>query len=88
MRRSSLSILIGDSSPYFPALLLPSKSQGKSLSHVGLYLLSPVFNNGQLYVALSGVISRKGLKVLICDEEGNTYDTTTNVVYKEVLDKL
>ena len=62
-----------------------NKSQGQSLSKVGLYLPRPVFTHGQLYVALSRVKSKKGLKVVISDQDGNFLDTTTNVVYKEVL---
>ncbi|GJS66979.1 ATP-dependent DNA helicase PIF1-like protein [Tanacetum coccineum] len=45
------------------------KSQGQSLSKVGLYLPCPVFTHGQLYVALSRVKSKRGLKVVVCDEE-------------------
>ncbi|KAG5610801.1 hypothetical protein H5410_022082 [Solanum commersonii] len=41
-----------------------NKSQGRSLSHVGLFLKKPVFTHGQLYVALSRVTNRKGLKIL------------------------
>ncbi|XP_012839282.1 PREDICTED: uncharacterized protein LOC105959688 [Erythranthe guttata] len=65
-----------------------NKSQGQSLQHVGIYLQKPVFSHGQLYVAISRVTSRRGLKILICNNEGNTSNTTTNVVYKEVFQNL
>ncbi|XP_057434094.1 uncharacterized protein LOC130726804 [Lotus japonicus] len=65
-----------------------NKSQGQSLSHVGLYLPRPVFTHGQLYVALSRVKSRKGLKVLIVDEQGVVSSSTRNVVYKEVFENV
>ncbi|XP_057444949.1 uncharacterized protein LOC130737209 [Lotus japonicus] len=65
-----------------------NKSQGQSLSHVGLYLPRPVFTHGQLYVALSRVKSRKGLKMLIIDDEGVVSNTTRNVVYQEVFDNI
>ncbi|KAJ9567832.1 hypothetical protein OSB04_003798 [Centaurea solstitialis] len=65
-----------------------NKSQGQSLSKVGLFLRQPVFTHGQLYVALSRVKSREGLKILIIDDECIISNRTKNVVYKEVFRSL
>jgi ATP-dependent DNA helicase PIF1 len=65
-----------------------NKSQGQTLGMVGLYLPRPVFTHGQLYVALSRVKSRNGLKILITDDNDESKSTTTNVVYHEVFQKI
>lgn len=65
-----------------------NKSQGQSLSNVGIFLKRPVFTHGQLYVAVSRVTNRFGLKLLLCDENGKLTNKTTNLVYKEVFQNL
>ncbi|XP_021974699.2 uncharacterized protein LOC110869784 [Helianthus annuus] len=65
-----------------------NKSQGRSLSKVGLYLRQPVFTHGQLYVALSRVTRRDGIKLIILDNEGRPTNKTMNVVYKEIFNGL
>jgi len=61
-----------------------NKSQGQSLGHVGVYLPTPVFSHGQLYVVVSRVTSRERLKILITNEDDEDTDETSNVVYEEV----
>jgi len=61
-----------------------NKSQGQSLKNVGIYLPSHLFSHGQLYVAIFGVTSKQGLKILIVDGDGEKTNTTSNVVYHEV----
>jgi ATP-dependent DNA helicase PIF1 len=61
-----------------------NKSQGQTLNSVGLYLKTPVFTHGQLYVAVSRVTSRKLLKILIVNEDKTCGSQTKNVVYPEV----
>ena len=69
-----------------------NKSQGQSLKKVGIYLPSPVFAHGQLYVALSRSGVPEHTKILIVDvnnAQGKFPDKqgfyTDNVVYREVL---
>lgn len=61
-----------------------NKSQGQTLSHVGIYLKNPVFSHGQLYVAVSRVTSKHGLKMVIEDADNNCTDETQNIVYRDI----
>ncbi len=60
-----------------------TKSQGQTLNNVGVYLPSPVFYHGQLYVGISRVTSSANIKIF----SGQGPDEyMRNVVYKEVLE--
>jgi hypothetical protein len=60
-----------------------NKSQGQTLNNVGVYLLSPVYSHGQLYVAISRVTSTANINIFN-DQGPDGY--MQNVVYKEVLE--
>jgi ATP-dependent DNA helicase PIF1 len=60
-----------------------NKSQGQTFNNVGVYLPSPVYSHGQLYVAISRVTSSGNIKIF----NGQGHDRyMRNVVYKEVLE--
>jgi ATP-dependent DNA helicase PIF1 len=65
-----------------------NKSQGQTLKKVGVYLKRPIFTHGELYVALSRVTSKHGLKILIEDDNGDCSDITKNIVFKKIFSKL
>jgi ATP-dependent exoDNAse (exonuclease V) alpha subunit len=67
-----------------------NKIQGQKLAKVGVYLPKTTVSHGQLYIAISRVTLRKGLKVHALDENGsnNTTIETRNIVYQEVLNNL
>ena len=56
-----------------------NRSQGQTKKRVGVYLPSPAFTHGQLYVAMSRVGSLAGVEVFLLGI------STRNVVYGEVL---
>jgi hypothetical protein len=60
-----------------------NKSQGQTFNNVGVYLSSPVYSHGQLYVAISQVTSSANIKIFN-DEGPDKY--MRNVIYKDVLD--
>ena len=61
-----------------------NKYQGQTFNKVGVYLPVTVFSHGQLYVALSRVITEKNLNIYIKNNAStNTVKIyTTNVVYE------
>jgi hypothetical protein len=74
--------------PIRPAFAMTiNKSQGQTLSHVGLYLPRPVFTHGQLYVALSRCTNPRNVKILIGDksDEEASGCYTRNIIYHGIL---
>ncbi len=60
-----------------------NKSQGQTFNNVGVYLPSPIYSHGQLYVTISRVTSSANIKIF----NGQGPDGyMRNVVYKEVLE--
>ena len=64
-----------------------NKSQGQTLLNVGVWLNDPCFAHGQLYVCISRVGSSRHIMFAIRKKEGIKWNSTSNVVFKEVLIK-
>ena len=60
-----------------------NKSQGQSVKHVGLDLRNVVFTHGQLYVAVSRVMSVRNIKAIWDSKLDGP--VTKNIVYPEVI---
>ena len=59
-----------------------NKAQGQTFKRIGIDLTKPVFNHGQLYVAMSRVRSWKSLRIYLnIHHEGKKIK---NIVYKEI----
>jgi ATP-dependent exoDNAse (exonuclease V) alpha subunit len=75
--------------PIRPAFCMSiNKSQGQTFSKIGVYLPTPVFSHGQLYVGVSRVGEPDGVVVMIAHEPlpGAPPGSTPNVVYTEIFD--
>jgi hypothetical protein len=62
-----------------------NKSQGQTLSNVGVWLNDSCFGHGQLYVCISRVGSPKNIKFAVRRIDHFPANLTSNVVYKEIL---
>ncbi|CAN0925698.1 ATP-dependent DNA helicase PIF1 [Linum grandiflorum] len=65
-----------------------NKSQGQTLDQIGIFLPTPVFSHGQLYVALSRVRSAAGIHIVLQDTSKADYNCTRNIVYTEIFQDL
>jgi ATP-dependent DNA helicase PIF1 len=63
--------------------MIINKSQGQTLSHVGLHLVDDVFSHGQLYVAFSRAKALTNVKVQLLDTVHGRIGLMRNVVYEE-----
>ncbi|KAG2792967.1 hypothetical protein PC112_g23644 [Phytophthora cactorum] len=86
--RANFPSVCGASSFQFhlPSRWVSTRRKGKTVQNLGLYLSTPCFSHGQLYVALSRVTSRSKFKALIeypqLEEEDGVF--TDNIVYSQI----
>lgn len=62
-----------------------NKSQGQTFEKVGIYLPTPCFSHGQLYVAMSRVGTEAGVRICTESEESGQQYVTKNPVWPELL---
>ncbi len=62
-----------------------NKSQGQTLSHVGLHLADDLFSHDQLYVAFSRTKAPANVKIQLPDTMHGWIGLMCNVVYEEAL---
>jgi hypothetical protein len=66
-----------------------NKSQGQTLSKVGVYLKKNQFlHMVSSMLPYQELHQKKGLFILIEDESGNCNSMTRNIVYKEVFERI
>lgn len=67
-----------------------NKSQGQTFDKVGLFIDTPVFSHGQLYVAFSRVKSKENVRIQMAKSENKSKAKSKifNCVYKEIFDNL
>lgn len=58
-----------------------NKSQGQSPKTVGIYSSNPMFSHGQLYVAISKVTLRDGLKIVMTDKDGDNIPRRSQMTF-------
>ena len=68
--------------------MIINKSQGQTLNQVGLYLPIQVFTHGQLYVAISPIITTEELDFVNVDGETDNQTFIKNIIYNEVFQNV